>query len=299
MTAPDFFIVGASRSGTTTLHASLRRHPQVFLPAHKSQNYFVAEDPTPSWETAIAARMARQMTPPTRAAYLAQFARAGGRVSGEASPLYLQSVHAAKRVHRHNPKAKIVAILRNPVDRAYAHFIGRQRDGLLPEGPFETRLAEERASGMPNEVAFGHCLGIGRYHVFLRPYFAHFPRNQIQILLFEDLVADPAGTLAQVCAFLDIEPLAPDAAYKQHNRGGHIPNRALRRLWTGTSGLRTTLRPLIPQRARDGVGWLFLKKIQKPPLRPETRAELEALYREDTQALALLIDRNLAQWDTL
>src|SRR5262249_24463510 len=138
---PTFMVIGAGRSGTTSLHEYLAQHPQVFVCAEKSPNHFVSSDPLPTWEGPQLRAMARQWVSDPEA-YAALFAAAGAaKALGDVSRVYLQSVNAPGRIRARYPDVKIVAILRDPVERAYAHYMGRCRDGLESRSTFEDVVA--------------------------------------------------------------------------------------------------------------------------------------------------------------
>jgi hypothetical protein len=181
MTLPNFVVIGASRSGTTTLHRWLHEHPDVFVPREKSPNYFASFEAIPPWEPAPARAMARQWVNDLTA-YQSLFDDVDREVAiGEVSPVYLQAVGIPRRVRDLLPEAKLIVVLRNPVDRAYAHYLGRRRDGIEAVSSFSMLIEQELAEPLPDDVAFGHYVGCGRYHHFLRAYATAFDRSQIRV----------------------------------------------------------------------------------------------------------------------
>ena len=295
---PTFFIVGGSRCGTTSLHRVLAHHPGIFLPREKSPNYFTAEDMADFPEaTAMAAMKSHLIT--DQAEYLNLFASATDeQLLGEVSPVYLQSIHTAARIAAFAPKAKIVAILRNPVDRAFSHYIGRRRDGLETRTSFKEVIASELADREPKLVAFNHYLAIGRYGFFLKSFCREFPSEQIKLLFFDDLVHNPAAVLQDLFAFLGVEQLDDQLPLEQKNRGGIIQNPLLRNVWTRTALSRARFRKYLPARARDLVGRVFLSKIHKPSLDPEIRNDLIEYFADDLRDLEALCESSLAdQYD--
>jgi hypothetical protein len=182
------------------------------------------------------------------------------------------------------------------VDRAYAHYHGRRRDGLERRDDFRAVVEAELARPLPDEVAFGSYLGCSRYHHFLEPYFARFPRDRIRIHLFEDFQADPAAVLEDLFDFLAVDRhVAPDTR-QQHNRTGLIQGPIRRFFWTRSVGLRTALRPYLPAPVRRTGQLVVGRGLVKPQLDPELRARLAALFRPDVERLQVLIDRDLTRW---
>jgi hypothetical protein len=296
MTLPTFIVVGAGRSGTTSLHSILGQHPDVFMCPVKSPNFFVSHLPLPAWESPEPRRMAAHWTADRRA-YEGLFTGAddAGAV-GEVSPVYLQARDAPRAIAETCPGARIVAVLRDPAERAYAHFLGRRRDGLEPRSDFEAIVDEELSHALPDEVTFGSYVGCGRYHHFLQGYVERFPADRIRVYLYEDLVSDPAALIADLFAFVGVDPdFAPDLT-ERRGATGTIQNRVLRSVWTRSVALRRRSRPLLPAAVRGGAGRLFLRHLERPPLDPSVRATIVAALRDDVAALRTLIGRDLSRW---
>jgi len=296
VTLPNFLVIGAGRSGTTSLHDYLGQHPDVFVGEDKSPNFFVSHEPLPEWETATLRAMARQwVSDPVE--YAAFFKDAGSKKAiGEVSPVYLQATSAAGRIKAMCPDVKIVAILREPVARAYSHFLGRRRDGLERRTDFASVVREERSRPLPDEVAFGSYLGCGRYHHFLKGYFDRFRSEQIRIYLFEDLLQDARGLMADLYAFLGVDPaFVPDTA-RRRGQTGITKNPVARFLWTRSVALRTALRPLLPRSVRDLAAPVFMGTLEQPTLDPNLRDQLRALFTDDIEQLQVLIGRDLSHW---
>lgn len=201
MTLPTFLGIGALRSGTTSLNYSLGRHPQIFLPVrYKEIHYFLrAKNGTlPPWLLPEdAARV-----PKTRAEYKELFSTAGPQhlAIGEFSPSYL-SAEVAPRIAMTFPRVKLIVSLRHPVDQArsiLAMWLGRQpsRDELV-----EWLEAKDRLGPRGERPLVEH----GRYVNHLKAYFHCFPRDQIKVVIFEDLVADPRSVLGELQTFLGVD----------------------------------------------------------------------------------------------
>lgn len=293
---PQFLVIGGSRCGTTTIHAALERHPEVFVPPEKSPNFFTAPDMENFPGSAAMAAM-KGHTVRTEEEYLRLFRYApDGKIRCEVSPVYLQSTHTAGRVLRFVPDAKIVAILRNPADRAFAHFTGRRRDGLEERDNFEEAIAAELADPAPKDIAFNNYLAIGRYAHYLAPWFDAFPREQIKILFFEDFVARPLDVLNDLFAFLGVTKAGADFPIDRKNQSGIAKNAALRRIWTGTALARAKLRAHLPKSLRDSVGRLFLGSMEKQAFPEHLRARLIGYYAADIAKLEKSVSRLLDGW---
>jgi hypothetical protein len=212
-TAPDFVIIGAQRGGTTSLHAYLSAHRNVLTPAKKELHYL-----TDRYERG-------------RDWYLGQFPCSvpAGTITGEATPYALFHPLAPERLRQIAPRAKLIALLRNPADRAYSHYLLERSRGFetldfaAALDAEEDRLAGEVAKFGSDSAyvseAHKHAsyLARGDYAPQLVRWFAHVPREQILVLRSEDLFAQPAETTAQVAAFLDLAT-AVDFPFTVHNR---------------------------------------------------------------------------------
>ena len=177
---PDFLIIGAARAGTTALHSYLRQAPDVFMPDAKEPNFFAYEGQTLAVKGPGAGFINNSLT--RLEDYAALFAGApDGAICGEASPLYLYEPTAPGNIHRHIPDARLVAILRNPVEQAFSHFLYASRLSVETLDSFTDALgreAERRAQGW--QPLFGYS-AFPRYGEQLARYFALFPREQFLI----------------------------------------------------------------------------------------------------------------------
>ena len=207
---PDFLILGAQKSGTTSLHKYLSTHPTVVPPLHKEVHYFDANYPDLDWY--------RGHFPAVWQVALRKYLKGQKTVTGEASPYYIFYPHAPARVRQTLPDVKLIVLLRNPVDRAYSHYyhqVQRNRETL----GFEEAIAVE-ADRMAGEVekidadesymSFAHvCLSYlarGIYVDQIEKWFEFFPREQMLILDSSRLLHQTQDTYAQVLTFLELPP---------------------------------------------------------------------------------------------
>lgn len=215
---PDFVIIGTQRGGTTSLHAYLAAHPLVQLPAKKELHFLTdRHERGRDW-------------------YLGQFPRnlPAGTITGEATPYALFHPLSPARLHAAAPEAKLIVLLRNPVDRAYSHYLLERSRGDEPLGFAEAlaaepaRLAGEEAklradptyvSRTYNQASY---LARGDYAAQLERWFAHVPRDRFLILRSEDLYREPAAIFTRVTDFLGL-PRAESATFIAHNRSDGPP----------------------------------------------------------------------------
>lgn len=225
---PQFLLIGAPKSGTTSLYHYLKQHPQVWMPTIKEPHWFLFDGPEPPAMGGPHDATRRRELIQRWEDYLALFADCPpGLVAGEASIRYLYSAQACAAIKRRLPQVKLLAILRHPVDRAYSAY---QRDrvfGVEPCATFAAALAD-----CPRREREGWFRGIheslGRYGAALAPWYAHFDRSQLRVYLYDDLRSDPLKLMRDLYEFIGADPeFTPDMS-QQFNVTGVIKNPVLR-----------------------------------------------------------------------
>ena len=208
--SPQFTIIGVMKGGTTSLYHYLSHHPQIVPSARKEIDFW-------SW------RYQRGLD-----WYLAHFAplpESGGYISGDASPTYFSHQKAPQRLAQTYPDMKIVAVLRNPVDRTISHYHHACREGVeqrsLGEALRSHRQQLETNSHDPNKL--NNYLASSLYVPPLTRWFACFPRQQIHIIFSETLFQQPQATLDRLCEFLDIPGYSLPSA-SNRNPGQYQPS---------------------------------------------------------------------------
>ena len=224
---PDFLIIGAQKAGTTSLHEHLCAHPRVAGAPEKEVHYFDNQH----------ARGAQWYLSrfPSRARLFLRGLRAGGRVAcGESTPMYLFHPLAPQRIAELLPDARLIVLLRDPVQRAYSHYRHNRREGWEPL-PFEEAIAREPERLQPaldslradpdrldtRLHAFSY-LARGRYLEQLLRYEALFPRERILILSSEEYFSDPQRVYAETLRFLGLPPFALPAPALNRGDGADL-----------------------------------------------------------------------------
>ena len=298
---PTFFMVGAARAGTTSMYDYLRAHPQIYMPptvAGKEPSYFC--DLTPPWATQY-----RDFE-----SYLTLFAKGRGRQAvGDGSTNYLVAPESAGRIRERYPHAKILMILRNPVARAHSLYRYICGWGFEDASTFEKGLAREAARlGNARFIAQWQLL----YHAFLyyhsglyaeqvARYLEAFPREQVHIVLFDDLKKDLLGTVQGIYRFLGVDPAyEPDLDARNES---HFPLSVKAQAFVSQRWNAHPLYPRGPVRRRDKTHYpialginALLGGYRKERLRPETRRALTARFAPDITRTAALIGRSLDHW---
>jgi hypothetical protein len=294
---PNFLIIGAARAGTSSLYEYMRQHPDIFFSPVKEPMFFALEGRKPDFRGPGDDLEINRKSVTDLAAYQALFAEAGERRAiGEASANYLYSPSAAERIKSHIPDARLIAVLRNPVERAYSSFLYLIRDRREPLRDFAAALAQEEQRIADHWEHIWHYTRMGFYHQQLERYYRQFDRSRLRIFLNEDMKRDTPGMLREVFDFLEVDSgFVPDTSVS-FNEGG-VPKRPLlNTLLTRPSLIKRLLRPLMPAAAMKFYTRLKHSNLDKPPLDPEVRARLVALFRDDVLRLQDLIDRDLSHW---
>jgi Sulfotransferase family len=291
---PNFLVIGAGRSGTTSLDRYLRRHPDVFLPPVKAPSYFYCL-------ANVERGASRSSLPPTfvadRERYVALFEEAGAcRARGEVSPVYLAMRRVAATLASEIPDVRLVAVIRDPIARLKARYVGRRRDGLERRSVDEI-LREERTMGLPADDARGTYVAAGFVGHVLHAYYERFPADRIHVIRSEDLAGDPVGTMAGIFRFIGVDPSTPIELDDRHNAsGGIIRGRMRRVVWTRTAPARAALGPSVPRGLRDRAFRAFTRDLAPVRLDDEIVAELIELYRDDVALQQRLTGLDLSGW---
>ncbi len=299
MTLPNFLIIGAAKSGTTSLYRYVGQHPEVYANVKEPGYFALAGRPLnysgPGDQDGFVRRAITDQK-----AYEALFAGVTDeKVYGEASVLYLYSQEAPLRIKQSIPQVKLIAILRNPVERAYSSYLHMRRDGREPLANFADALAAEPERIAANWEHQWHYTRLGFYHTQLVRYFALFPPSQIAVYTYDELKANPAALMQKVFRFLEVdETFVPDFSIK-HNVSGTPKSQAFNRFLIRPNWVKDWIRPFLPRSLRRYLG-LKVKQINlntnKAEMPPQARTVLTQLYRDEIVALQTLIGQDLSHW---
>ena len=304
---PNFFIVGAPKCGTTSLHEYLQRHPDIFMPFYKEPHFFGAD--------LQGSRFEQFRGKPQKYLKLFQDVRGESRI-GESSPWYLASEEAAQEIYAYDPQAKIIIMLRNPVDMMYSMWSQFRYSGNEQIETFEAALAAEpdRRQGKRIRRA-AHCItgllyrDMARYPRQVQRYFDRFGRENVRVIIFDDFIADTAAVYRSVLEFL-----AVDSSFQPRFDIAN-PNKIARMAWLRnliiSSGFSlmllkdrltylATTHSLVPYsyrtRAVEGVIAIYTKYESRSPLTPELRQRLAREFASEIDSLSTLLDRDLSHW---
>jgi hypothetical protein len=287
---PNFFLVGAAKAGTTSIYAYLSQHPQVFFPAIKEPHFFTQVRPAPDQQYLIEAVS-------KRSSYLRLYARAGGhRVIGDASPSYLWHPQVPQRIRAEVPEAKIALVLRDPVERAYSHYLMDYREGAQSR-PFYQALLNDMARPDKGWGVSYLYYELGLYAEQVQRYLDMFKPERVKILMFDQFRRDPQLVLHELADFLRLDPvpLAAIDTSRKYNSYAAPRNQLLRRI-AGAKISRLLGQTLMPHWMGALIfERIFLRQAAKPPIDPRARDLLCTLYDRELDRLEKLLGRALPE----
>jgi hypothetical protein len=268
------FVVGTTKGGTSTLHLWLNQHPRIEL-ASKKELHFFCKCPAPHLRSAN-----------DLGEYQALLSTSA-QVAGEASPCYLFYPHTPLEISHTYPQARILASLRDPVERFWSHYLMNEiyrPTGLAPEAVLERCILQGRTNALDD------LFGVGLYREQVERYISVFGEN-FRVLFLEEIEEDPVGTFNSIVEFLSLDPFSPrtttrDKQYTEpRGRLGHLflRNPTIRR-----AGVR-----VLPPKARRALRTKVLGRPSKPPMPGGLKHRLRDLYYDDCRDLADLLGREL------
>lgn len=298
MNRPNFFIVGAPKCGTTALYEYLKPHPEIFLPEIKEPYYFGRD------MTGTLFEVYRR----SEADYLALFQEAAGEKRiGEASPSYLASKLAPGEIHAFDPTAKIIIMLRNPVEMLQSMYHHRRYMGDEPAASFEAAL-EAELEGKPAVIDALPYLLLANFSAGVRRYFEIFGRENVLVIVFDDFKRDLPLVYRRVLEFLEVDPsFQPDFQVVNASKEVRSPllQNLLERLRLTPKHLRDSalfrafsraLPPRLYQAFISAGTRLYTRPQSYQPMNPEFRKRLQAFFRPQLEELGQLLQRDLSAW---
>lgn len=289
---PNFFILGAAKSGTTTLYDVLRQHPDVFLTEVKEPQFF-------SNDTLYARGIDH---------YLSHHFGGSERFAarGEATPHYLCFEKVAQRISRWIPgnTCRFIVVMRDPAKRAWSLYWNMVSEGVEPL-EFEAALAQERERRSDPQIDADGSLryayvSSGDYARQIKAYLKYFDISQFHFVWFEDLVANPSDTIATVCRFLGVRS-DTQLDFDTKSNSSHRPRSAwLHNFIRSPNPIKSLFKPLVPERLRYRLTTHLTAKnraaVRNPALDARTEMILREQFDDDLAALERLTGRDLAAW---
>ncbi|MBN1557185.1 MAG: sulfotransferase [Lentisphaerae bacterium] len=296
---PDFFLVGAPKCGTTSLHTYLSQHPQIFMARMRGSNHFAAD------------LLRRDDRWRDRKRYLRLFrtVREKKRI-GEASVYYMLSRKAAEEIHRFSPRAAILIMVRNPIDVIPSYHAQMVYDGNEPlqdlEAALDAEEARRRGDRLPVHIRFPQKLfyrEIATFSDAIARYRQEFGRQQVRVIVYDEFSRNTTTCYRDTLRFLSVDDrFKPEfPVVNPHKR---VRSEMLCRVLSGVHLNSPRARRLVPVSVRL-AGRRFLRTLQmrvntrhvpRPQLAPHLRTRLEHECAEEIGRLSALLNRDLSEW---
>jgi hypothetical protein len=298
---PNVFIVGSPKCGTSAFAHYLAAHPDIYV-ARKEMHFFGSD-----------LRFGPQFYRRNQSAYLAEFAACDGQACvGEASVWYLFSHQAAVEIKAFSPDARIIILLREPVDMLYSLYHQFRADGNEHLPTFKEALAAEddRRAGrrITRQTYFAQGLvyrATARYTEQVRRYFDAFGRERVQVIIYDDFVADTAGAYRDTLHFLGVDSSHVNINFEVINGNKSVRCPALRAFLNDplVRGTAIALRSWLPhsafatiQKVGDRLGQFNTRLEKRPPLAPDLQLSLRREFATEVDRLSALLGRDLTHW---
>jgi Sulfotransferase family len=300
---PDLLVIGAPKAGTTALHDALAQHPQLYASPVKEPKYFLTGDRRPDRATQRGpgdAHSAREWIW-RREQYERLFAAApAGTVRFESTPFYLWDRASHARIACTLPDVKLIAVIRDPIDRAFSNWTHLWADGLEPERDFRAACRAEPRRIAAGWAPFWRYLELGRYGEQFQSLFTHVDPARVRVIRYRELIDAPGSTLDELCRFLGVEtgvlthlPESNVGRWSADNAVNRVLRRGVRagaaagafadpRIW------RAAQRPLLSALQRGDE--------HRPRLHPDVRAQLVEGFRDDNEVLSRLLGQDYSDW---
>lgn len=271
--SPEFIIVGPSKAATTWVYECLKEHPEVYMPETDSVNFFnMKYHKGLDW-------------------YQKFFQGAEeNQIIGEETIFYIRNVHTPERIKEDlGEDTKLIFLLRNPVDRAFSHYWHEKKDGEI-EFEFEDILE--------NHDLFENWVMAGMYHTHIQRYLKHFDRENLKLMVFDDLVEDDEEFISEIFEFVGANP-----EYKPSYLDDKVNEAGVQ--WLKPYEVsKNFLRENLPENQVDNLRPLhnFFKKIAtskneyEKGMDEEVRKELEKIFKKEVEALSEFLGRDLSDW---
>ncbi|MCL6547476.1 MAG: sulfotransferase [Alicyclobacillus sp.] len=294
-TKPNFLIVGAAKSGTTSLDRYLHQHPEVYMAPRKETHYFAAPEMPDRFEgpgdEPFTDNLIRD-----ESEYEAMFEQVRGeKAVGESSVYYLYYPGAAERIARALPDVKIIMVLRDPVERAYSAYMHLIRDGR-ETCSFAEALELEAERKRKRYQPLWLYREVGMYALQVKRYLDTFGRDRVKVVDYREFNREPERILRDIFRFLGVDERVPVDTSVRYNATG-VPVAGLYDLATQSNFLTRMLKPLLPASVRTKLRVKAKNlSLQRKPLDEQVRVMLRQQFREEAQHLNELLRQPMFEW---
>jgi hypothetical protein len=276
---PNFFLAGCQKTASTWLHRCFREHPDIYVPENDATHYFTMNYYKGlNWYCRVYEDYS------------------GEKVIGDTTPSYIRDYYAPSRIAEYNRNAKLIFTFRNPIDRAFSHYWHEKK---------KRKIAFKFNEALENYDLYENWIVAGFYHQHLSRYYEYFQKEQILVLIYEDLKENPYLFLKKIFNFLEVDDnFVPSVIEKKVNVAWHHPRDINKK---NKQPIKSLAKLVIPQKVYHRIGQkiskslcrigLSLSEYYDVGITPEMRDRLRKIFDKENQKLSQAIGRDLSHWN--
>ncbi len=288
MKLPNFIIVGAPKAGTTALYKFLENNKSVFMSNPKEVNFFSANELRKQniyYDYFFVENLSD---------YEKLFKDSKkNQIIGEASVSYLYYEKTPEKIKKIIPDVKIIIMLRNPVKRAFSHYLMDKRLGLVKYS-FE-QIVKSYGKNESMKIYYQQYIELGLYYKQIKRYMKFFDSKKIKIYFQKDLLRDPNSIMENLYKFLNINNYDLKNLNRRHNNFSMPKNNFIQKLYS-SYWLRNLLSKILPKKIKKKIVDIFFEAKSKPKISKEIENILREIYKKDIENLEKLLEINLSHW---
>jgi hypothetical protein len=301
---PDFLIIGAGKSGTTSLDNYLKQHPQIFIPSVKEPNFYGYELMKPADFNGAPDELKHYKSSVTNYRdYIALFEKVlPGQIIGETSNTYMYHEHTPERIKHYNSNMKLIAVLRQPTERLYSRFLHLAREDRRPTEQFADCLIKNTVWWERNDL-----IKEGFYYKHLQKFYNFFPAENIRVFLYEEFNTKTQHVLNEIYDFIGVDSAFKADLSVRYNESGFIKNKLWDKVYGQKGLLIKTVKALLPTTVSNYLKEnIYIQKrlnnlrstnLLKPSLDPVLKHKItHEIYGDDILHLQTLINKDLSHW---
>jgi len=285
---PNFIIAGAAKAGTTSLFHYLSEHPEIFMSNPKEVNFFTCKeikDQKLYYDSFLIDNLE---------SYKNLFSNASNyKAIGEGSVSSLFYKNTPKKIKNLIPDIKIIILLRNPIDRAFSHYLMDYKLGLINDSFDDIVFRKSNSKNL--DLYFQQYLELGKYYNQIKRYLDIFNKDQVKIFLQEDLFSNTQNVVKEIYNFLNVDSSFIPKINKKHNAFSMPRNKIFRKIYSNYF-LRTSFSYIFSSEIKRKLKKIFLKEDNKPKMSTKTKKYLLDFYLDDINDLENLIKKDLTNW---
>lgn len=307
---PNFFVVGAAKSGTTSLYEYMKMHPQIYMAPIKETHHFSTDIDNskfrPNYARSLNKDLSKFLETDMQEGIFHAFVKERDQYNklfknvkdekaiGEITNSYLYSQEAARNIFTRFPDAKVIMMLRNPIDRAFSHYLMDLRIGY-ETNDFMTALKKDMARDPKGWGISNLYVEIGMYAEQVKRFIEIFPERQRRIYLFDDFKKDAGAVVKDMFTFLGVDPNV-DIDYSQKFNPSFIPKNKLIGKLNTQKKIKDWLKGVLPKSVKSKFKKTFYTDKDLPRITPAERKFLADIFRNDVMKLGKLLNRDLSKW---